>query len=85
MAKRIPTKPASPQADLNTRFMQALEAVGHTGYSAAKHFSTSEAVISNIRHGKNPPNVLLVQALLLAYPSLSADWLLTGRGAMVKA
>ncbi len=85
MAKRTPTKPAPASADLNTRFMQALEAVGLTGYSAAKQFGTSEAVISNIRHGKNPPNVLLVQALLLAYPALSAEWLLTGRGAMVKA
>jgi len=28
--------------------------------------------------------VLLVQALLLAYPALSAEWLITGRGAMVK-
>lgn len=84
MAKRTPTKSATTQADLNARFMQALEAVGLTGYSAARQFGTSEAMISHIRHRKNPPNVLLVQALLLAYPALSAEWLLTGRGAMVK-
>jgi hypothetical protein len=84
MAKRTPTSPAPVPSDLNTRFMQALTAVGLSGYGAAKQFGTSEAVISNIRLGKNPPNVLLVQALLLAYPALSAEWLLTGRGAMVK-
>jgi hypothetical protein len=84
MAKRTPTKAATTQADLNARFMQALEAVGHTGYSAAKQFGTSEAVISNIRHGKNPPNVLLVVGVLEAYPALSVEWLMTGRGAMIK-
>ncbi len=64
--------------------MQALEAVGLTGYSASKQLGTSEAVISNIRLGKNPPNVLLVVALLQAYPALSAEWLLRGKGAMVR-
>ena len=84
MAKRTATKTAPPASTLNTRYMAALEAVGLSGYGAAKEFGTSEAVISNIRHSKNPPNILLVQALLKAYPALSAEWLLLGKGKMVK-
>ena len=77
-------KTPPPSSTLNTRYMAALETVGLSGYGAAKEFGTSEAVISNIRHGKNPPNILLVQALIQAYPALSAEWLLLGKGKMVK-
>ncbi|HMQ77199.1 MAG TPA: helix-turn-helix transcriptional regulator [Flavobacteriales bacterium] len=67
-------------ASLNERFIHLMERLGHSGYSFSKELGTSEAVISNIRKGKNPPNILLVEQLLNKYEAVSAEWLLTGRG-----
>lgn len=64
--------------------MLAMEGLGHTGYSFSKVLETSEAVISNIRKGKNPPNVQLLERMLNKYEELDADWLLSGRGSMFK-
>ncbi len=76
-----------PEKDLdalNGRFIEAMEAFGHTGYSLSKELGTSEAVISNIRNRKNPPNIQLVRALLNKYLDLDPEWLLFGRGGMRK-
>lgn len=64
--------------------MQVVEAMGHTGYSISKELSTSEAVISNIRLGKNPPNIQLVREILKKYREVDAGWLLTGEGRMFR-
>lgn len=60
-----------------------MEAMGQTGYSLSKQLSTSEAVISNIRLGKNPPNIQLVRELLKEYEAVDPGWLLTGKGRML--
>jgi hypothetical protein len=67
---------------LNGRFIEAMESLGHTGYSLSKELGTSEAVISNIRNRKNPPNIQLVRELLNKHLELDPDWLLFGRGDM---
>lgn len=61
-----------------------MEHLGYSGYSLSKALDTSEAVVSNIRNGKNPPNVLLVRALLNKHEELDPDWLLLGKGHMVR-
>jgi len=67
---------------LNSRFIQVMEALGHTGYSLSRKLGTSEAVISNVRSGKNPPNIQLVRGLLKEYEAVNAEWLLVGKGPM---
>lgn len=74
------SSPSAKIPPLNARFVQLMERLGYTGYSLSKELGTSEAVISNIRKGKNPPNILLVAQLLNKHESVSAEWLLTGRG-----
>jgi transcriptional regulator with XRE-family HTH domain len=69
---------------LNERFVEAMERLGLSGYALSKALGTSEAVISHIRNGKNPPNILLVQELLNKYEELSPDWLLSGKGRMFR-
>ncbi len=69
-------------SDLNARFIEVIERLGHSGYSISKELGTSEAVISNVRKGKNPPNIQLVHALLNKYEAIDATWLLTGKGRM---
>lgn len=61
-----------------------MEALGYTGYSFSRKLSTSEAVISNVRLGKNPPNVQLVQGLLKEHEDVDPGWLLTGKGQMFR-
>jgi transcriptional regulator with XRE-family HTH domain len=69
---------------LNVRFIQVMEALGYTGYSFSRKLSTSEAVISNVRLGKNPPNILLIRDLLKEHEDVDPGWLLTGKGQMFR-
>lgn len=62
-----------------------MELLGYTGYTLSKALETSEAVVSNIRNGKNPPNVQLVRALLNKHEELDPSWLLLGKGQMLRA
>ena len=39
-------------------------------------------VVSHILSGRNKPSLEAVQKILAAYPDVSVDWLLNGRGAM---
>ena len=59
-----------------------METLGHSGYSLSKALGTSEAVISNIRTRKNPPNLQLVRDLLNKHLELDPEWLLFGRGSI---
>lgn len=71
--------------DLNQRFIQVMEALGDTGYSLSRKLDTSEAVISNVRLGKNPPNINLVRGLLKEYKEVDPEWLLLGAGRMLRS
>lgn len=83
----MPAPPAQVKVtdDINSRFMQVIERLGHTGYTMSKKLGTSEPIISNIRNGKNPPNIRLVQAMLTLFPEVNPDWLLTGSGRMFRS
>ncbi|MBL7982285.1 MAG: helix-turn-helix transcriptional regulator [Flavobacteriales bacterium] len=61
-----------------------MERLGLSGYGLSRELGTSEAAISNIRNGKNPPNILLVQALLNKYEEVDPGWLLSGKGRMFR-
>lgn len=82
----MPAPPAQVKVtdDINSRFMQVIERLGHTGYTMSKKLGTSEPIISNIRNGKNPPNIRLVQTMLTLFPEVNPDWLLTGSGRMFR-
>ncbi len=67
------------------RFIEVMGRLGLSGYALSRVLGTSEAVISNIRNGKNPPNVLLVQELLRKYVDIDPGWLITGRGSMFRS
>jgi hypothetical protein len=83
--RAMTTQPKSLRnSSLNARFIQVMEGLGHTGYSFSKILGTSEAVISNIRKEKNPPNVQLIQRLLNKYEEIDPEWLLSGRGRMLR-
>jgi len=50
----------------------------------AEEIGVQPSGISHILSGRNNPSLDFIIKMLLKYPSLSADWLLFGRGAMNK-
>jgi transcriptional regulator with XRE-family HTH domain len=66
------------------RFFQVLDYYGESGYKFSKESGISEAVLSNMRQGKNPPKIDVIEVLLNKYKVIDANWLLTGQGPMLK-
>jgi len=56
---------------------------GISGYRAAKDTGISAQVISAYLTGKRDPSGDMLSKILLTYPELNADWLLTGLGEML--
>lgn len=45
---------------------------------------TQPSVISHILNGRNKPSMEIIQKILSAYPSINPDWLVLGRGSMMR-
>lgn len=51
----------------------------------ADQIGVQRASVSHVISGRNKPGFDFIQKIIEAYPSLSADWLLTGKGEMLKS
>lgn len=70
---------------MNKRLQQFLEAENLTQAEFAERVGSTRGNISHILSGRNRPGYDFFENLSRNYPSLSLDWLLTGRGRMYKA
>ena len=70
---------------MNKRLQQFLEAENLTQTEFADRLGSTRGSISHILSGRNRPGYDFFENLARNYPSLSIDWLLTGRGKMYKA
>jgi transcriptional regulator with XRE-family HTH domain len=50
----------------------------------ADRIGVQRSNISHILNGRNNPGAQFLEKLLIAFPDLNADWLITGRGQMLK-
>jgi transcriptional regulator with XRE-family HTH domain len=50
--------------------------------SFAKAIGTSQTAIYNTVHGKTKPRYEFIEAVLVAFPKVSRDWLMEGKGEM---
>jgi transcriptional regulator with XRE-family HTH domain len=50
----------------------------------ADRIGVQRSNISHILNGRNNPGAQFLEKLLTAFPDLNADWLITGRGEMLK-
>ncbi len=50
----------------------------------ADRIGVQRSNISHILNGRNNPGAQFLEKLLVAFPDLNADWLITGRGEMLK-
>lgn len=69
---------------MNRRLLQFLQAENLTQTQFADTLSVARGSVSHILSGRNKPGYDFLESLLLHYPSLNLDWLLTGRGKMYR-
>lgn len=69
---------------MNRRLLQFLQAENITQAQLADTLSVARGSVSHILAGRNKPGYDFMESLLLHYPALNLDWLLTGRGKMYR-
>ena len=69
---------------MNRRLLQFLQAENITQAQFADTLSVARGSVSHILAGRNKPGYDFMESLLLHYPRLNLDWLLTGKGRMYK-
>lgn len=69
---------------MNRRLSQFLQAENITQTQLADTLSVARASVSHILAGRNKPGYDFLESLLLHFPALNLDWLLTGKGRMYK-
>lgn len=69
---------------MNRRLLQFLQAENITQSQLADILGVARGSISHILSGRNKPGYDFMESLLLHYPQLNLDWLLTGKGKMYK-
>ena len=69
---------------MNRRLLQFLQAENITQAQFADTLSVARGSVSHILAGRNKPGYDFLESLLLHYPSLNLDWLMTGKGRMYR-
>jgi transcriptional regulator with XRE-family HTH domain len=69
---------------MNRRLLQFLQAENITQAQFADVLDVARGSVSHILSGRNKPGYDFLESLLLHYPQLNMEWLLTGKGRMYK-
>jgi len=69
---------------MNRRLLQFLQAENITQTQFADTLSVARGSVSHILSGRNKPGYDFLESLLLHYPALNLEWLLTGKGKMYR-
>lgn len=69
---------------MNRRLLQFLQAENITQSQFADTLSVARGSVSHILSGRNKPGYDFLESLLLHYPNLNLDWLMTGKGRMYR-
>lgn len=65
---------------MKERIVQLLSHLDLTSAQFADIIGVQRSSISHILSGRNKPSFDFIQKILIKYPEINADWLLTGRG-----
>ncbi|MBO6516564.1 MAG: helix-turn-helix transcriptional regulator [Bacteroidia bacterium] len=71
--------------EINKRVVQFYEQTGLSKSEFSSALGVSPSIMSHVSSGRNKVGVELIQKILGAYPTVSAQWLLTGTGSMFEA
>ena len=69
---------------MRTRLQQFLQAENLSPSRFADQIGIQRSGMSHILSGRNKPGFDFIEKMLLAYPSINAEWLITGKGKMYK-
>lgn len=69
---------------MNRRLLQFLQAESISQAQFADTLEVARGSVSHILSGRNKPGYDFLESLLLHYPHLNLDWLLTGKGRMYR-
>lgn len=69
---------------MTNRIEQLIDALGITQKDFANQIGISPAALSHVTSGRNRPSLELVLKILNKHPHVNSDWLLFGKGTMVK-
>ena len=69
---------------MNTRLKQFLSAENISQSQFADTIKVVRASVSHVLSGRNNPGYDFIKAIMLAYPKLSMEWLILGKGRMYK-
>ena len=69
---------------MNTRLKQFLAAENISQSQFADTIKVVRASVSHVLSGRNNPGYDFIKAIMTAYPSLSIEWLMLGKGKMYK-
>lgn len=69
---------------MNRRLLQFLQAENISQSQLADTLSVARGSVSHILAGRNKPGYDFLESLLLHYPRLNLDWLMTGKGRMYR-
>ncbi len=69
---------------MKTRLQQFLQAEDLTPARFADRIGIQRSGVSHVLAGRNKPGFDFIESMLLCYPSLNAEWLMTGKGKMYK-
>lgn len=69
---------------MNRRLLQFLQAENISQSQFADTLSVARGSVSHILSGRNKPGYDFLESLLLHYPRLNLDWLMTGKGRMYR-
>ncbi len=69
---------------MNRRLLQFLQAENLTQTQFADTLSVARGSVSHILAGRNKPGYDFLESLMLHFPRLNLEWLLTGKGRMYK-
>ena len=70
---------------MNERLLKFLSAENITQSQLADTLGVARASISHILSGRNKPGFDFLESIARNYPSLSLEWLVTGRGKMYRS
>jgi transcriptional regulator with XRE-family HTH domain len=66
-----------------SRLKKLRKALGKTQVQFAEEVDVTQSLISAIEHGNRAISSGIAQSIMLAYPNINMDWLLTGRGSIM--
>ncbi|HHV04293.1 MAG: helix-turn-helix transcriptional regulator [Bacteroidales bacterium] len=69
---------------MRTRLQQFLQAENLSPSRFADQIGIQRSGVSHILSGRNKPGFDFMEKMLLSYPSLNAEWFITGKGKMYK-